>query len=132
MSVSMAEMEGKNFENPAYEAGEQPVANSMVTATKTPVGTNKESINNPLYVEEVQVVDKPTGSVTKPNPTTANKEAFVNPSYGSQIEDADVTSAQPAAPSAQQFEPIGDESFVSFKNPTYTDQTHTSAPDSDI
>lgn len=35
----------------------------------------QQSINNPLHVEEVQVVNEPTGSVTKP--ATANKVGFI-------------------------------------------------------
>lgn len=41
MSVSMVEANGKNFENPAYEAGEEPVVSGLATATSAPVGTNE-------------------------------------------------------------------------------------------
>lgn len=45
MSVAMVDTDGKNFENPAYEAGEHPAATSVTTATTAPVcpGTNKVS-----------------------------------------------------------------------------------------
>ncbi|TDG98033.1 hypothetical protein EPR50_G00214030 [Perca flavescens] len=126
MSVSMAETDGKSFENPAYEVGEPAAATSMVAATSAPDGTSEENIRNPLYAEEVQVVDEPTRSADKL--ATVNKDPFENPARGSDIEDVDVSSTQPAASSTQTFEPIGDDSFVTFKNPTYMDHT----PDSNI
>lgn len=52
MSVSMGETD-KNFENPAYEAGEQPVANSMATAISAPDGTNKVSKHQSMLSSKV-------------------------------------------------------------------------------
>lgn len=50
MSVSMVDTEGKSFENPGYETGEQPAATGMVKATSAPGGTDKVSKQKSLIL----------------------------------------------------------------------------------
>ena len=49
MSVSMADTDGRSFENPTYVAGEQLGSSGKATATSAPGGTNKVSKQKPLH-----------------------------------------------------------------------------------
>uniref|UniRef100_G3NUW8 Uncharacterized protein n=2 Tax=Gasterosteus aculeatus TaxID=69293 RepID=G3NUW8_GASAC len=118
MSVSMAETDGRSFENPGYA---QPVAMETVATHFAPDEPNKVNISNPLYTE-----DEPTRSANKP--VTVNEESFQNPAYGSDLEDVVITSTQAAASGTRVSEPIRGDTFASFQNPTYMED----APDSEI
>lgn len=50
MSVSMLDSEGKSFENPSYDAGEETTAKSTVTNVSGPDGATKVSTHQPLLV----------------------------------------------------------------------------------
>ncbi|XP_047465711.1 low-density lipoprotein receptor-related protein 2 [Mugil cephalus] len=80
-SVSMEVTEEKSFENPTYTSGDQLGSTSPPTTPLPLPGVNKENITNPLYAQEIHVMNEPTR--TEPKPATSKKEAFENPAYDS-------------------------------------------------
>lgn len=101
----------KSFENPAYEAGAQ--ATSTVTGLLAPNGRSfqhqTENLNNPLYMDELQVVNEPTKD------SAANKEALVSDAHNSEI----TLSSQPP-------DTTGDHNFMmGFTNPIFTEHSGT-------
>lgn len=130
ISVSMVNAEGKSFVNPAYDAeAEQSATTSVTTIISTPVGTNKENIDNPLYMKELSGVDKLSTSVKKPART--KKEAFENPAYGSDVS-VDFAPGVSAASIAQHFGPLDENGLLALKDSSYMENTPESSSDSDI